>query len=228
MDICIKKGEKVALVGKNGSGKSTLIKLLLDFYPIQEGKVLYNGVPYSSFDTGVVQGKFSAVFQDSPIYAFSVAENVLLREPASDTDEKLVVEALIFSGLWEKVNALEKGMYTVVTKEFDDEGVYLSGGEYQKIIIARAYAHQSEILIFDEPASSLDPLAEYELFHKMLQLGKDKTVIYITHRLAAAIEADRIYYIDEGRVREQGKHEELMKLQGQYNQMFSIQMKGYK
>ncbi len=226
MDICIKKGQKVALVGKNGSGKSTLIKLLMDFYPIQEGKVLYNGVPYASFDVGVVQGKFTAVFQDSPIYAFSIAENVLMREPASDTDEKLVAEALIFSGLWEKVNALEKGMHTIVTKEFDDEGVYLSGGEYQKLIIARAYAHQSEILIFDEPASSLDPLAEYELFHKMLQLGKDKTVIYITHRMAAAIEADRIYYIEEGRVREQGKHEELMKLQGQYSQMFSIQMKG--
>lgn len=227
MDMCIKRGEKVALVGKNGSGKSTLIKLLMDFYPIQEGKILYNGVPYSGFDAGVVQGKFSAVFQDAPIYALSIAENVLMREPTSGTDEKLVTEALIFSGLWEKVNALEKGMHTIVTKEFDDEGVYLSGGEYQKLIIARAYAHQSEILIFDEPAGSLDPLAEYELFHKMLQLGKDKTVIYITHRMAAAIEADRIYYIEEGRVREQGKHEELMKLQGQYSQMFSIQMKGF-
>lgn len=227
MDMCIKRGEKIALVGKNGSGKSTLIKLLMDFYPIQEGKILHNGVPYSGFDAGVVQGKFSAVFQDAPIYAFSIAENVLMREPTSGTDEKLVTEALIFSGLWEKVNALEKGMHTIVTKEFDDEGVYLSGGEYQKLIIARAYAHQSEILIFDEPAGSLDPLAEYELFHKMLQLGKDKTVIYITHRMAAAIEADRIYYIEEGRVREQGKHEELMKLQGQYSQMFSIQMKGF-
>lgn len=227
MNLCIAKGEKIALVGRNGSGKSTLVKLLMDFYPVQEGQILYNGIPYSCFDTEQLTGKFSAVFQDSPIYALSIAENVLMRTSLSDTDENLVVEALIFAGLWEKVKALEKGIHTMLTREFDDEGVYLSGGEYQKLIIARAYAHQSGILVFDEPASSLDPLAEYELFHKMMQLGTDKTVIYITHRMAAAVDANRIYYIEDGSVREQGKHEELMRLQGQYCHMFTTQMKGY-
>lgn len=227
MNLRIEKGEKVALVGRNGSGKSTLVKLLMDFYPIQEGQILYNGVPYSRFDVGQLTGKFSAVFQDSPIYALSIAENVLMRELLSASDEKLVMEALVFSGLWKKVNALENGIHTILTKEFDDEGIYLSGGEYQKLIIARAYAHQGEILVFDEPASSLDPLAEYELFHKMMRLGADKTVIYITHRMAAAVDADCIYYIEDGTVRERGKHEALMQLQGQYCQMYTIQMKGY-
>lgn len=227
MNLCIKKGEKVALVGRNGSGKSTLVKLLMDFYPVQEGEILYNGIPYPCFDAEQLTGKFSAVFQDSPIYALSIAENILMRELISDIDEKLVAEALAFSGLWDKVNALEKGIHTMLTKEFDDEGVYLSGGEYQKLIIARAYAHQGEILIFDEPASSLDPFAEFELFRKMMQLGEDRTVIYITHRMAAAVDADCIYYIEDGCVREHGKHEELMKLQGQYCRMYTTQMKGY-
>ncbi len=227
MDLCIRKGEKAALVGRNGSGKSTLVKLLLDLYLVQEGSILYNGMPYDGFGAGQLISRFSAVFQDAPIYALSVAENVLMRESVSEADEKLVAEALAFSGLWEKVSSLEKGMHTMLTKEFDDEGIYLSGGEYQKLIIARAYAHPGEILVFDEPASSLDPLAEYELFHKMMQLGKDRTVIYITHRMAAAVEADCIYYIEEGSVREQGKHEELMRLQGQYHKMYTTQMKGY-
>lgn len=228
MNICFKKGEKVALVGENGSGKSTLIKILLDFYPIQEGEILYNGLPYSRLDSEWIRGNFGAMFQDSPIYAFSVAENVLMREAESGRDEQLVIDALTFSGLWEKVGALEKGIYTMVTKEFEEEGIYFSGGEYQKLMIARAFAHQGKVLIFDEPAASLDPAAEYELFHKMMQLGEDKTVIYITHRLGAAIGADRIYYMERGRVEEQGTHQELMELQGRYYRMFSVQMKGYR
>lgn len=227
MDVCIRKGEKIALIGENGSGKSTLIKLLLDFYPIQKGEILYNGIPYSFYTQNQLRGKFSAVFQDSPIYALTIAENVLMRELESDKDENLVFEALTFSGLWEKISSLEQGIHTMVTKEFDEEGIYFSGGEYQKLIIARAYAHQGEILIFDEPASSLDPIAEYELFHKMMQLGSDKTVIYITHRLAATVGADHIYYIENGRVKEQGTHQQLMEKQGGYYRMFSVQMKGY-
>lgn len=228
MNVCIRRGEKVALIGENGSGKSTLVKLLLDYYPIPKGEILYNGIPYTYYSQDQIRGKFSAVFQDSPIYALSVAENVLMRELESDSDERIVMEALTFSGLWERVSTLEKGIHTMVTKEFDEEGVYFSGGEYQKLIIARAYAHRGEILIFDEPASSLDPIAEYELFQKMMQLGSDKTVIYITHRLAATVGADHIYYIENGRVKEQGTHQQLMAKQGRYHRMFSIQMKGYK
>lgn len=227
MDVCIRKGEKIALIGENGSGKSTLVKLLLDYYPIPKGEILYNGIPYSYYTQNQLRGKFSAVFQDSPIYALTIAENVLMREMESDMDENLIFEALTFSGLWEKVSSLEQGIHTVVMKEFDEEGIYFSGGEYQKLIIARAYAHQGEILIFDEPASSLDPIAEYELFHKMMQLGSDKTVIYITHRLAATVGADHIYYIENGSVEEQGTHQQLMEKRGRYYRMFSVQMKGY-
>ena len=228
MDVCIRKGEKVALIGENGSGKSTLVKLLLDYYPVQKGEILYNGIPYSYYTQNQLRGKFSVAFQDSQIYALSIAENVLMRELQSDKDERLIMEALTFSGLWEKVSSLEKGIHTIVTKEFDEDGVYFSGGEYQKLIIARAYAHQGEILIFDEPASALDPIAEYELFRKMMQLGSDKTVVYITHRLAATVGADQIYYIENGRVKEQGTHQQLMEKQGRYHRMFSVQMKGYK
>lgn len=224
----IRKGEKIAIVGENGSGKSTLVKLLLDMYPAEGGEILYNGVDYRRCGASEIRAAFGVVFQDFQTYAFTVAENVLMRKAESEEDREKVVSALQFAGLWEKVQALEDGIFTVLTKEFDEKGVYFSGGEYQKLAIARAYARDAEILIFDEPNSALDPVSEYEIFQKIMLLGKDRTVIYISHRLFSTVSADCIYLLAEGRVCEKGTHDSLMAQKGKYYEMYTAQTEGYR
>lgn len=223
----IRKGEKVAIVGENGSGKSTLVKLLLDMYPAGGGEILYNGVDYKHCAASGVRAAFGVVFQNFQTYAFTVAENVLMRNVETEADKEKVASALKFAGLWEKVGALEDGISTVLTREFDGDGVYFSGGEYQKLAIARAYARDAEVLVFDEPNSALDPVAEYEIFQKIMSLGKDRTVIYISHRLFSTVSADCIYVLSDGRVCEKGTHDSLMGQKGKYHEMYTAQIKGY-
>ena len=170
--------------------------------------------------------RIGAVFQDYKIFAATVAENVLGTECAEE-DRALVTDSLIKATFREKLESLEKGMDTPLTKEFQEDGVNLSGGESQKVAVARIFAHPADLIIMDEPSSALDPLAEYELNHTILEYTKDKTVIFISHRLSSAVDADRIFLMEGGTITETGTHHELMQKGGKYAEMFHLQAANY-
>lgn len=227
VSVRIAQGEKVAIVGRNGSGKSTFLKLLLGFYEPGMGGITLNGKEFSAYDRGSFYGIFGVAFQDVQIYCTTIAGNILFQGELTEKDEERVWEALEFSGLGQKVRTLEKGIYTAVTKEFDQGGIYFSGGEYQRLAIARAYARNPRLLLFDEPASELDPIAERDIMDKLYELGKERTVVCVSHRLSSTIGADRILVFDEGRIVENGSHRELMAGKGVYYDMFMKQTEGY-
>ena len=181
VNIKIKSGEKVAFVGRNGAGKSTLVKLITRLYDPVEGNILIDGIPYYKYNTKSIRESIGIIFQDYQGYAMSIIENILMREIVDkEADEKLVERALIFSGLYDKVSSLPDGMYTKLTKEFSNKGTLLSGGELQKLAIARVYARKCNIIILDEPSSSLDPIAENEMFNSMLSSRRQNSNSYIT------------------------------------------------
>ena len=167
--------------------------------------------------------KFGVVFQDFQNFAVTVADNILCKEYNSEKDNSVINSALLESGLMEKVLSLPNGILSMITKEFDDKGVVLSGGENQKLAIARALAKKCDILVFDEPSSSLDPLAEYELNQKIMKIADDKTLIIVSHRLYTTKDVDKILFLEDGRVVEEGTHDELMKLSGKYAKLYNIQ-----
>ncbi len=222
----INKGESVAVVGHNGAGKTTLSKLMMRLYDADEGEILYNGVNIKEYDLLKYRKKFASVFQDYRIFAMTVAENVLVDE----TDEKnlpLAKKALQQSGVYSKIETLPQKENTLLTREFDDEGALLSGGESQKITIARMLAKKFDIAILDEPSSALDPVAESKMYDNLMQGTKGKTVIYISHRLSSAARSDNILVFANGELIEQGSHDELMALSGEYCNMFTLQASGY-
>lgn len=224
----IHRGEKIAIVGHNGAGKSTLIKLLMRLYETSEGSIAYNGQNINQYNLKKYRELFGTAFQDYQIFALTVAENVLMREPKGEEDYIEVAKALKESDIYEKVMSLPKGMDTILTKEFAEDGAVLSGGEMQKITIARTFAKQYEIAIFDEPSSALDPIAEYRLYESMMEVCNDKTVIFISHRLSTAVLADRIYMLENGRIIESGSHNKLLQQSGKYADMFRTQAENYK
>lgn len=228
INLTINKGDKIAIVGENGAGKTTLVKLLLRLYDPSVGSVYFNETNYQDIYPTSIRKRIGAVFQDFQVYSFTIAENVLLREPKTEEDEELVIYALKFSGLYDKVKKLEKGIHTIVTKEFDEKGVELSGGEKQKLAIARAFAGDYDLIILDEPSSALDPIAETAMYDKVMELGKDKTLIFISHRLSTTVRADQIYLFEKGEIVESGRHQELMNIHdGKYRYMFNIQAQKY-
>ena len=222
----INSGDTVAVVGINGAGKSTLVKLLLRFYDPDEGEILYNGVNIKEYSLDSYRNAFATVFQDYKNFAVSVYENVMCRE-CSEEDKLLAKKALERSGVWEKISTLENGGDTVLTREFDENGAGLSGGENQKLSTARLFARDFKIAVLDEPSSALDPIAEYKMYENLVSATKDKTVIYISHRLSSAVLSDRIYVIGSGRILEEGTHELLMKSGGEYSRMFTLQASRY-
>lgn len=226
VNLSIQAGEKIALVGHNGAGKSTVVKLLMRLYDPTQGEIRVNGVDIRQYRLDEYRALFGVVFQDYRIFSAPVKENVLLR-PCSAGDEAIVADALQNSGIQEKVRTLPHGMDTVLTREFDEDGAVLSGGEAQKISIARIFAKDCELVIMDEPSSALDPIAEHAMYDNMLRACQNKSVIFISHRLASAAMADRIYLLENGRIVEQGTHAELMRQGGRYQEMFSIQAKNY-
>lgn len=223
ISLKIREGEKITIVGENGSGKSTFLKLLLGLYTPTEGTITVNGREYCAYDQKAWEGLFGVVFQDYLIYQISIAQNILFQEHIDEADERLVWEALEFSGLADKVRSLEQGIHSVLSREFCEEGVFLSGGEYQRLAIARAYARKARWIVFDEPTSALDPIAADDIMAKLYCMGAHKTVICVSHRLANISSSNRILVFDQGCIAECGSHKDLMEKQGLYYQMYMKQ-----
>jgi ATP-binding cassette subfamily B protein len=231
VSFTINQGEKIALMGYNGSGKSTLIKLMMRLYDPTGGVIRYNGTDIKDYRLSEGSGyrnRFGVQFQDYRLFAMSVRENVLMRE-CGDTrkDDYLVERSLRLANAYDMVCGFPDGTDSVLTKEFEKEGVVLSGGEAQKIAIARSFAKGGNIVILDEPSASLDPIAEDTLYKNILSSLRGNTVIFISHRVSSAVLADKILLMDKGRLAEAGSHTELMKQNGKYAEMFRMQAENY-
>lgn len=222
INLTIKPYEKIALVGYNGAGKTTLTNLLLRLYDPTAGEILIGGENIKDVTLDSHRDRFSAVFQDFQSYACTIGENVALDV---NVDGSRVKEALQHSGFSKE---LKSGTDTELLREFDDAGIMLSGGESQKMAVARAFYKDCPFAILDEPSANLDPIAEYELNQAMLGAAKHKTVIFISHRLSTTVGADRIYVMENGEIIESGSHKELMDLNGTYAYMFNLQAEKYK
>ena len=221
------KGEKLAIVGYNGAGKTTLIKLIMGLYPPTDGKILVNGIDLAEVDEDSYRERFGTVFQDLQVFAMPLIENVLMRRPAGEEDYKKAEKALINAQFDVNHKGLINGLDTVVSREFDESGFVPSGGQAQKIAIARVFAAEPDMVILDEPSSALDPLAEYNMYNNMMKLSEGRGVIFISHRLSSARMADEIYLMKDGEVVESGTHEELIANQSFYHEMFTLQAENY-
>ncbi|MBE6763817.1 MAG: ABC transporter ATP-binding protein [Ruminococcaceae bacterium] len=225
ISLTIPHGAKIAFVGYNGAGKSTLVKLLMRLYDPSEGTVSYGDCVLPEYPLADYRSRVAVLFQDYQIIAATLAQNVTM---GADVDEARVREVLHKVGFDEVLEKLPLGIHTPLTKEFDDEGVNLSGGEAQKIAIARVLYSNAQVLILDEPSSALDPLSEYRLNQTIRELASDKTVIFISHRLSTTRMADTIFMLENGTVIEQGSHNELMAQGGKYAEMFNLQAEKYR
>ncbi len=213
--------KKIALVGYNGAGKTTLTNLLLRLYDVTEGAITLNGIDIKEWDIREYHRNFAAVFQDFSLFGATLGENVSMND---SHDVKKVEEALKAASF---DRTLPDGTESILLREFDDEGVSLSGGEAQKIAIARAFYKNCTFAILDEPSANLDPIAEYSLNQSMAKAADSKTVIFISHRLSTTVMADEIYMLENGGIIEHGTHEELMELDGKYAYMFRLQAEKY-
>lgn len=225
-NLKITKGEKLAIVGLNGAGKTTLIKLLLKFYNPNTGYISFNEQNIINIKEDEIRKEYAIVFQDFQLYAVSIAENILMRK-MKEEDEELVWECLKKVGLLEKVRSLKDGINTVVTKEFEKSGVSFSGGERQRLAIARVFASNASIYVLDEPTSALDPFAERDINKLIMESSISKTIIIIAHRLSTVVDASKIILIELGRIIESGNHNELLQKKGKYYEMFLSQASLY-
>ena len=226
ISFTIKGGQTAAIVGHNGAGKSTLVKLLMRLYEPTSGNIYLNGREIGGYQLSAYRNCFSTVFQDFKVFSLTVGENILMRRTTED-DAALLTESLRESGMLDTVSSFPQGFDTQMSREFDDKGVSLSGGQNQKIALSRLYAKNAPIAVLDEPSSALDPIAEYELFENMKRICEGRTVIFISHRLSSAISADVIFMMGHGRIIERGNHESLMRQNGKYAEMFRKQAEKY-
>lgn len=228
INIKIEPGQTVVLVGFNGAGKTTLIKLLTRLYDPTSGEILLDGKNIKSYDVAELYKIFGIIFQDFGKYAMSVSENIALGQIDKGVIEKDIELAAKQADAEKFINALPDGYNTPLMRWFEDNGIELSIGQWQKLSIARAFYSDSDILILDEPTASLDPMAEQQIFNQFDELRKDKTSIFVSHRLSSATIADKIVVLEKGAVVEIGNHHELIKKDGHYRKMFETQAKRYK
>ena len=224
INLKITQGDRLAIVGANGAGKTTLIKLMLRLYTPEEGRILLNGRDIRQFRYEEYAKVFSVVFQDYKLFAFSIRENICLSECC---DEDKMKDAIDKSGLSEKISRLPGREETLLFKAYDDSGVELSGGEAQKLGIARALYKDARVVILDEPTAALDPVAEHEIYQRFDALVQGKSSIYISHRLASTRFANHILVLDRGSIVEQGKHADLIRENGLYAEMYRMQVEYY-
>ena len=217
---------KIAIVGYNGAGKTTLIKLIMRLYDPNEGEILLDGVNIKEYNVEEYRCKIGTVFQDFKIFAATIKENVLLDFAERGNDEN-VTYALEKSGFSDRLATLSKGLETNLTTEFEEDGLNLSGGEGQKLAVARVFYKHANLIILDEPSSALDPIAEYHLNHSMLTAAENKSVVFISHRLSTTRIADKIYMLENGRIIEEGSHAELLDFGGKYAKMWIVQAGQY-
>ena len=227
LNLTIRPGEKIALVGLNGAGKSTLVKLLCGLYRPTSGTIRVGGRPISSFGKEEYFSMIAAVFQDVKLLPLTIAQNVA-SDNGEDIDRQRVRQCLSLAGLWEMVDGLPRKEDTPLGRGVLDDGIDLSGGERQKVWMARAFYKEAPILILDEPTAALDPLAEQEIYEKYVQMSEGKTSLFISHRLASTRFCDRIVLLENGRITEQGSHEELMEKNGAYAGLFEVQGRYYR
>ena len=225
VSIKLKSGEMLSVVGLNGAGKTTFIKLLCRLYDVDSGEILLDGINIRDYDYEEYMKLFSVVFQDFKLIAFSAADNILLgKEDSSETVDVLFEKV----GIAEKIKSLPKGRDTMMFKQFEKDGVELSGGEQQKLAIARALYKNSPVVILDEPTAALDPVAEYEIYRQFNDLVYGKTAVYISHRLSSCKFCEHIAVFSEGTIMEYGTHDELVrKKDGIYAEMFKAQAQYY-
>ncbi len=225
VNIKFKVGEKLAIVGMNGSGKTTMIKLMCRLYDPTEGEILLNGLNIKKYDYDEYMAAFSVVFQDFKLLAMTLGQNVAA---ANEYDEQKVRECLYKAGFGDRFDTLEKGCETYLYKDYSNDGIEISGGEAQKIALARALYKDAPFIILDEPTSALDPMSEYEVYSKFNEISGDKTAIYISHRLASCRFCDKIAVFDRGSIVQVGNHEELLaNPNGKYHELWTAQAQYY-
>lgn len=226
MNLVISPGEKVAVVGLNGAGKTTLVKLLCGFLDPVEGRVLLNGEDIRQYNRRDYYGLFAAVFQDFSVLDASVAENVA--QTVDGVDRERVRECIALAGLTEKAESLPKGLDTKLGRQVYEDGVELSGGQTQRLMLARALYKNAPLMILDEPTAALDPIAEHDIYQKYNQMAEGRTCLFISHRLASTRFCDRILFLDRGQIAEEGTHRQLLDKKGPYADLFEIQSRYYR